>query len=207
MSFCVVVLLAASFAFAQGGDGRTESFDASNSVGPKTKMAKTTYRRPAKARPDSPKPGTLLMSVDQPLSDISLTRTDELSMQPQSITTNGPITRSLRAGNYQLRFRKYGYFEEMRNLNISPGEYRTVNVTMRPQMALLTVKTNLDDTEIDVERAGTFNKPLKRFLILPGIYQITLKRRGYVSKTITADLSIPGKEQSYYVVLEPMRID
>jgi hypothetical protein len=148
-----------------------------------------------------------VISVDETASDVYLARIDGFSMPPQSITTDGPISRSLDAGTYQLRVKKYGYFDETRNLDLSPGEYRKVNVTMRPQMALLTMKTNLSDAEIDVENIGTFTKPLKRHLVLPGTYHIALRRRGYVSQTVTADLSVAGKEQSIYVVLEPLRIE
>lgn len=201
----IIALLGSSSALAQGGDGRTESFETSSATRSRPKVAKVSYRK--RQNPVLPKPGTLVISVDETASDVYLARVDGFSMEPQSITTNGPISRSLEAGTYQLRVKKYGYFDETREFDLSPGEYRKVNVTMRPQMALLTLRTNLSDAEIDVENGGKFDKPLKRHLIKPGIYRITLRRRGYVSQTVNADLSLAGKEQSIYVVLEPLRID
>jgi hypothetical protein len=74
-------------------------------------------------------------------------------------------------------------------------------------MAILNVKANVADAEIEIENVGRFNKPLKKYLIKPGSYRIDLRRRGYLSQMINADLSIAGKEQSIYAVMEPLRID
>ena len=201
----VIALLVSSSLFAQGSDGRSE-FSISNSTRSKPKIAKASYRKPQKLVP--PKPGTLFISVNEAASSIYLTRTDDFSV-PASVlsNSNGSIVQSLDAGNYQLRIKKNGFFDEMRNVDLVPGETKRVNISLRPQMSMLTVKTNLGDAEIDVENAGKFNKPLKKHLVMPGLYRITLRRRGYVSQTITADLAIAGQERSIYVVLEPLRIE
>ena len=201
----VAALLTSLSAFAQGSDGRSE-FSISNSTRSRPKIAKVSYRKPQK--PGPPKPGALVITVNEPASNIYLTRTDDLSV-PASIlsNSNGSIVQSLDAGSYNLHIKKNGFFDELRNVDLVPGETKRVNVSLRPQMSLLTVKTNLGDAEIDVENAGKFNKPLKKHLVIPGLYRIALSRRGYVSQTITADLSIAGQERSIYVVLEPLRIE
>ncbi|MFL6466564.1 MAG: hypothetical protein ACJ72Z_01260, partial [Pyrinomonadaceae bacterium] len=99
------------------------------------------------------------------------------------------------------------FFDEVRSVELSAGSRRKIVMNVRPQMAVLTFKTNVPDAEIAIENEGRFTRPLKRYLIKPGKYRIGLKRRGYLSQTVTADLTIPGKEQNIFVVLEPLRID
>ena len=197
--------------FGQGGNGRTEAFDSAPRTRTKIRTAKVAFQRDIpKPKPVDPPPGRLVISVNETASSVYLTRIDDFSAGHfPVVTTNSSaaMTQFLDAGTYNLRIRKEGFFDETRNIEISPGERRKVHVSLRPQMALLTLKTNLPDAEIEVEKAGIFTKPLKRFMLLPGKYRINLKRRGYVSQSVTADLSIAGKEQNIYVVLEPLRID
>ena len=203
----VITLLASSFALAQGSEGRTESFVPATDTRSRTKIAKASFQRPSKPKPVSPKPGTLLITANETAISVDLSRSDDSPEPTLSITTNGPISRSLDAGQYDLNIKKYGFFDETRRIDLSPGEYRKVNVIMRPKMSPLTVKTNIVDAEIDVETVGKFTKPLKRYLVMPGIHHITVRRHGYVSQTLVADLSVAGKEHSIYIVLEPLRIE
>jgi hypothetical protein len=210
--FAVIAVLAwCTVSFGQGSEGRTESFDSTSRTRTRTRTPKISFQREiSKPKHVDPPPGKLLISVNEPAGCVYLTRTDDYSRgQIPVATTNSSaaITQILDAGSYNLRVKKEGYFDETRSIELSPGERRKVSVSMKPQMALLTLKTNLPDAEIEVERAGTFTKPIKRFMLLPGKYRINLKRRGYVSQTITADLMLAGKEQSFYVVLEPLRIE
>jgi hypothetical protein len=205
------VVASYSVAFGQGGDGRTESFVLTPRTRIKIRTAKAYFQRDIpKPKHVDPPPGKLVIVVNEAASSVYLTRTDDFSAGSIPVVrtnSSAAITQILDAGSYSLRVKKEGFFDETRNIELSPGERRKVSVSLRPQMALLTLKTNLADAEIEVERAGTFTKPLKRFMLLPGKYRINLKRRGYVSQTITADLMLAGKEQNYYVVLEPLRID
>jgi hypothetical protein len=211
------VLCAAAFALAtgigvsgQGSDGRTESFDSSSRTRTRNRISKTYQRDVQRPKHIDPPPGKLIIAVSEPASSVYLTRTDDLSSgQFPVLTTNSSaaITQILDAGSYDLRIKKEGFFDETRTIDLAPGGRRKINVSMKPQMALLTLQTNLTDAEIEIERAGTFTKPLKRYMLLPGKYRVNVKRRGYASQTVTADLSIAGKEQSIYVVLEPLRIE
>jgi hypothetical protein len=90
-------------------------------------------------------------------------------------------------------------------IDLEAGSRRKVVVNMRPQMAILNFKANVVDAEI--ENVGKFARPLKKYLMKPGLYRINLRRRGYLSQTVNADLSIAGKEQSIYAVMQPLRID
>jgi hypothetical protein len=212
-----VLLFIACFAMevsAQGADGRSNVGSATSAVRsspkkPKRRTARTfAAERPAPPKPVEPKRGRLVIVVNEPGSNIYLS---ESNSDPSLIqTTSFPQSqtgRMLTPGSYTLSVKKTGFFDEVRNVDLKPGGRRKLVINMRPQMALLTVRTNLADAAIDVENVGSFTKPIKRYLIKPGKYRIELRRRGYVTQTITADLSIAGKEQNIYAILQPLRID
>jgi hypothetical protein len=212
-----VLLFIACFAVeisAQGADGRSNTRSAPSAVRsspkkPKRITARTfAAERPAAPKPVEPKRGRLVIVVNEPGSNIYLS---ELNSNPSLIQTTllpqSQTGRMLTPGSYTLSVKKAGFFDEVRNVDLKPGGKRKIVINMRPQMALLTVRTNVGDAEIDIENVGNFTRPIKRYLIKPGRYRIDLRRRGYISQTITADLSIAGKEQNIYTVLQPLRID
>jgi hypothetical protein len=124
-------------------------------------------------------------------------------------TSNAPsaFARTLPVGNYKLLVKKPGYFDDTRVVDILPDRRRKIIVNMRPQMALLTVNTNLKDSEIEIGSVGKFTGSIKRYFVKPGSYSISVARRGYVTQTATVDLRTAGREQNLSIVLQPLRID
>ena len=217
IAVCVGVFLCGIVA-AQGGDGRSESPGKSNAPSsfvkrPKIRSPRVIPRQAvtrAKAGPAVPPTGRLSIVVNESASQIYLSTSSEtVNSQPIYVTSGGQslVVRMLPPGHYFLTVKKNGYFDERREVDLSGGDRRKLVVSMRPQFAVLSLKTNLPDAEIEIENAGKFNKPLKKYLIRPASYRVSLKRRGFVSQTVTADLRVPGREQSIYVVLQPLRID
>ncbi len=212
----IVLLCVAVTMVAQGGEGRSSNFRTptsaakSNTRG-KTRITAVRFNKAVRpSTPVIPQTGRLSIVVNESASRVYLTKSDEAAdSQPILVTSHSPssISRSLPPGRYNLRVSKSGYFDETRTIDLDAGSRRKIVVSMRPQMAILNFKANVADAEIEIENIGRFNKPLKKYLIKPGSYRINLRRRGYLSQTINADLSIAGKEQSIYAVMQPLRID
>jgi hypothetical protein len=216
--FTVLVSLVSSVAIiaaAQGGDGRSESarrLSAANDFVKRSKppASRNIYRRvETPPKPAIPKTARLAIVVNEGASRVYLTNAGLTAAEPIAETSRPQslIVRPVDPGRYTLVVKKPGFFDEVRSIDLGPGAKRKVVISLRPQMALLTLKANLADAEIDIENVGKFTKPLKKYFLKPGKYRITLKRRGFEPQTVTADLKTAGKEQNIYVVLKPIRID
>jgi hypothetical protein len=110
-------------------------------------------------------------------------------------------------GRYTLTVKKPGFFEEVRSVEVKARGKHRMTINLRPEMAILSLNSNIADAEIEIEGTGKFRGQVKKQLLKPDKYRIQIRRRGYESQTVTADLTVPGREQNFYVVLKPMRID
>lgn len=209
----IVLLCVAARATAQGGDGRSSIFRTPTPAAKSRKphITAATYKKTVPpSKPAALQTGRVSIVVNEATSRVYLTSgEDAADAQPILVTSRSPatISRSLPPGRYNLRVSKSGFFDETRTIDLEAGARRKIVVSMRPQMAILNFKANVADAEIEIENVGKFARPLKKYLIKPGSYRINLRRRGYLSQTVNADLSIAGKEQSIYAVMEPLRID
>jgi hypothetical protein len=212
MSLILFLTIAAT---AQGSDGRSQSAlrpSPSNEFVKRSKLraARTIYRR-VESPPKRvvPKIARLAVVVNESSSNVYLSDSGSMPAEPIAVTSRQQslVVRIVDPGRYTLLVKKLGFFDEVRSIDLRPGAKRKVVVSLRPQMALLTLRSNLADAEMDIENVATFTKPLKKYFLKPGRYRITLKRRGFESQTVTADLKTAGKEQNIYVVLKPLRID
>ena len=202
---------------AQGGGGRSETAERSLNVSrnltrraSKPRIFRASPKRLPSIPVSAPVDGTLALMVNEGGSEIHLSSVYGAGVSDQMITSpNAPsfIGRTLPPGNYSLLVKKLGFFDEVRNITIAPGKRRKVIVNLRPKLALLSVNTNVPDAQIEIERIGKFNRPLRKYRIKPGMYNLNVQRRGFISQTIPVDVKIPGQEQNITVVLQPLRID
>ena len=212
--FILCFLAFASDASAQGGDGRPENTPRKVPVKRSLKRVARAAPKPAPrivtpSKPAPPKPGTLAAVINESDSRVYLSSPSKPEPILVSVTTKqrSSYWRMLPPGRYVLTVKKPGFFDEVRAVDIAErGRYRLA-INLRPQMAILSLASNIADAEIEIERAGKFRGPLKKHLLKPGKYRIDLRRRGYLTQTVTADLTIPGREQNIYVVLKPLPID
>jgi hypothetical protein len=206
------ILLLAGSLFAQGGEGRSGSVATRTaSTGQRYVRRSKPIRRPV-VRDSEPviETGRLSIVVNEGGSRIFLSRPETgLETELTSGSSNAPslIVRTLPTGGYKILAKKEGYFDEIRNVDILPDKRRKVVLNLRPQMALLTVNTNLADSEIDISGLGKFAGSLKKQFVRPGVYRVAVQRRGYVSQTATVELKSAGREQNISIVLQPLRID
>ena len=214
---CVIAFLS-THAEAQGADGRTEALPRAVTV---RKQIRKTVKSPARIAktiqsPSKPSPkllapdlGTLSAVINESGSQVYLSSTASPDASLVFVTQRrqSSFWRMLPPGRYNLTIKKPGFFNEVRSLDISPRGRHRLTINLRPEMAMLTITSSVADAEIEVERIGKFQGSLKKHLLKPGRYRVSVKRRGFVSETITADLAVPGKEQKIYVVLNPLRID
>jgi PEGA domain-containing protein len=212
----LLLLLSANDLSAQGGGGRSETAEkpvpgSKNLLRrPPKRIYRASLKRPPIILAPAPVEGTITLLVNEGGSEIHLSSVNAAESSGQIITApNAPslIARTLPAGNYSLLVKKPGFFDEARSVTITPGKRRKVIVNLRPKLAILSVNTNIADAQIEIEKIGQFNRPLRKYRIKPGTYNINVQRRGFISQTIPVDLKIPGQEQNITVVLQPLRID
>ena len=213
VSAALFAAFAPAFAFAQGGDGRPgaahkKATNTRAGYRPKVKRAAPKIE-PQPVKPVVPPLGTLSAVINESDSRVYLSVPANRDSSLVLVTPRRRSTfwRMLPPGRYALTVKKPGFFDEIRSVDVEPRGRHRLTIDLRPQMAILSVSTNLADAEIDIQNVGKFNGGLKKLLIDPGRYKINLKRRGYVSQTVTADLSVAGEEQNIYAVLQPLRID
>ncbi len=217
----LAVLLAALLAvlipggtYGQGGDGRSSSpsVTAPAKARPAPRRAVRTRVPRPRAAAEAPivRTGGLAVFVNERGSEVFLSRTDSTDAGQSKFALSGGrplVLTSLEAGNYALTVKKYGFKDELRHVAIAPGKRRSVRVNLLPKLSVLTVATNVGDADIEIERVGKFKGALRKYPVKPGIYRIAVKRRGYEPQTVTADLLLPGREQTVEVVLQPLRVD
>lgn len=199
--------LGAGEADAQGGDGRTDSVIV-RTTGALRRSSRVQRARKIKVERPVAAAGRIAVIVNESGSEILLSASSE---SPQLIaTTSRPSTLVLRSaapGSYTVVVRKPGYFEEKRIIALEAGKRRTVRIDLRPRLSMLSVSTNVADAEIEIESVGRFKPPLTKFLVNPGVYPMSVKRRGYISQQISLNLKTPGSSHSVAIVLKPLRID
>ena len=211
---CFLALASINEAAAQGGDGRPDDSPRKTSTRKSfKKFARATKQQTFRAipppQPARPKLGSLSAVINESDSRVYLSSTasSEPSLVLVTPRRQSAFWRMLPPGRYVLTVKKTGYFDEVRTVDMGHGGRQRLAISLRPQMAFLTLNSNVADADVEIERAGTFLGPLKKHLLKPGKYRLELRRRGYVSQTVTADLSVPGKEQNIYVVLKPLQIE
>lgn len=100
------------------------------------------------------------------------------------------------AGRHSLLVRREGYREERRQIDVNPGQTLTLTVSLEVRKGVLSVRPNVDGSAIelrDVKRdqlVGSYAGAIDHIEFLPGEYEITISKPGYV--TATRSISISG---------------
>jgi hypothetical protein len=205
--------LAPVFVFAQGGDGRPTA-PVQQKVAKIRSLPRAKVRRIATVelkpvKPPAPVLGTLSAAINEADSRVYLSSptNPDASLVYVSPRRQSVYWRMLPPGRYSLTVKKPGFHEEVRTVDVAARGRHWLSINLRPEMAFLTVNTNLSDAEIEIEKVGKFRGGLKKYLLKPGRYTIRLARRGYAPQTMNADLSVAGKEQNIYAVLQALPIE
>lgn len=213
-----VVLMLPGTSLSQGGGGRSASTNrtAAKSKPIKRKLSIHRVARPVRVRPTvvrSKTPvntGSLAVFVSERASQVTLSRIDGI---PGLVSTfASPVTaplalRMLPAASYKLTVKKPGFYDAERVVIVTAGRRKKVLVSLRPKMSYLTVNSNVADAEIEIENLGKFNRPLRKYPVKPGLYRISVKRKGFKPQTAMADLRTAGSERNISLVLDPVPID
>lgn len=202
---------------AQGGEGR--SAKAAGSPARTGTRPRRRSRPPVARRITVPEPapaatpvrtGSLALIVSERGSQVFLSRIDGNTPAVSAYTplnSRPLVMRGLEPGTYKLQIKKYGFSEELRNVSIASGKRRLVRVNLLPKMSVLSISSNVNDADIEIEKVAKFNRPVKQLRVRPGVYRINVRRRGYVPQTTTVDLKLPGKVQDLKFVLQPLPVD
>jgi len=200
-------------AYAQGGDGRSDS--ARLPASPERRSSRTAPRnlKTTRVSPPAvplPETGRVTISVSEGNSRLQLFREgSESPIETIDLPTRSTslIVRKLDVGSYTIAVKKAGFHDVKRSLDVVKNQGRRVSIDLRPQMAILSVSSNVADAKISVSNVGDFDGQLEKAFVRPGKYGIKVSRRGYISREFNVDLKTAGLEERLNVILEPSPID
>lgn len=113
------------------------------------------------------------------------TATVKIDGQPQPVE-DGSVIVLLKLGEHTWQAEAVGYASDSGTFRITPTDKTNVSVQLKSQKATLTVNTVADATVyINGRQQGSGNRTLE---LLPGIYNVELRRQGYKPYTQTVEL-------------------
>jgi len=211
VAFCLAAA-AVSCAYAQGGDGRSNTvrLPASADDRRSSRQSRRSLDISRISTPKIPLPemGRLAIKVSEGDSQLQIFRdgaTIETINLPERSTSL--IVRKLDVGSYTIAAKKPGFHDETRTVEIEKNRGRRVSIDLRPKMAILSVASNVPDAKISIDGLGDFDRRVEKAFVKPGKYRIKVSRRGYLSREMTVDLKTPGREERLNVIIEPLRVD
>jgi hypothetical protein len=207
-----LISAAAGTAFAQGGSGGGKS-EPSPSV---RRSMPRRYSRPIARRvprvyiPPAPRVGSLVVSVNEPGSEIVISDANGIVVNRKAgdVANDSPAIRvgALPLGSYRIVVRKPGFFDERRTVKVLGGRATTSSISMRPSAAYLTVIVpNVRDATLTLGSAD-FVGALRRHPVQPGTYKLTVKRNGYIPESRNVRIGARGNEYTEIVSLKLMSI-
>lgn len=209
-TIAAILLLAGSAATgaAQGGGGRSDSVRTPNER--RTRSSTRIFRTDRNSSPKIrlPATGRVTIRVNEGSSKVRIFRDgnpiETIDLPDRSTSL---IIRNLEVGSYTVTAAKAGFHEESREIEVEKNESRRVSIDLRPMMAVLSVASNVPDAKISIDKFGEFESAVRKALVRPDRYKVTVSRRGYVSRTIEVVLKAAGSEEIVNVILDPLRID
>lgn len=206
----ILLVTPAASIFAQGGGGRSDSVRTPSASDRNSRPTKRPLRTNRNSTPKVPLPetGRVTIRVNEGSSLVQIFR-DGTAVETIDVPARSTslIIRTLDVGSYTIAAKKPGFHDESRDIDIEKNQGRRVSIDLRPKMAVLSVASNVPDAKISIAKLGEFQRPVEKALVKPGIYKITVSRRGYVSRTIDVDLKTASSEEILNIILEPLRID
>jgi tetratricopeptide (TPR) repeat protein len=204
-----------SFMFAQDADPEARSRSSRKVVGPKVTKSrpKTTTKtivvlpsrqvtatnvlkskRPVSRRPQ-PKESTLDVSVNEGQTLIEIFSPQSgTEINISSSVTDGPDQtisfNPLDAGEYIVKISKSGYSTETKRVSLTRGKSSQVSLTLHAANGWLTVNSDADDAQIEINGIGTYAGKIENLPLSPRIYQISAVRDGYEPVSAVADIHV-----------------
>lgn len=169
--------------------------------------------------PNAPKPNTpkvsytsLSISVSEPESEIFIAdRNGNIFKDIESAfndETGAPLViDDVERGTYTLTIRKDGFIEEKKQITVRAGKTNSFKITLRPAMAFLTVSTNVDGANIEIENIGEFENRIDNYPLEPGNYRLRVYKNGYETETREVSLNAVGARQNLPINLRPFPIE
>ncbi|ASJ03528.1 hypothetical protein A3L09_09810 [Thermococcus profundus] len=115
-----------------------------------------------------------------------------------------PLSLSLNPGTYRIDLSKEGYWSYSTTITITPGSAPTINVTLTPKPATLTILSEPSGTSVYIDGSYKGATPLTLNLT-HGIHELRLEKDGYkgVQEALTLN---PGESRSLDLKLEPLPV-
>jgi hypothetical protein len=217
--FVICFILAASFfAFAQTDDSgvsKQKLPPKSSRINlPKPQQKKQPIVRKKEIRKSSPGAtktpkvlyAGLTISVNKPNSEIFMADgNDNVFVDAESYVTDeygSPLQYDeFPVGTYTLTIRKYGFFDDKRQITVIGGRTNNFTIELRPKLAFLSVSTNVDGANIVIENVGEFENQISDYPLAPGTYRLSVSKNGYKSETREVVLNKVGEQKNLVINL------
>ncbi|WP_169302025.1 PEGA domain-containing protein [Thermococcus gammatolerans] len=112
-----------------------------------------------------------------------------------------PLHLTIKPGTYNLRVSKEDHGEYTTTFMLQPNETKTLNITLTPNYAHLTIKSDPPGASIYINETYKGKTPLTVDLMM-GTYSIKLSKEGYQDYTLKVTLS-PGESKTLSPSLTP----
>jgi hypothetical protein len=220
--FFSLTILFSGFVFAQGEDAGVKKTTTTSKKKPvqSTKQKKsnvstgsktTSSKKSNKTQATKALFANLTISVSEPNSEVFLSNSKGNVLERDSILIgegNTPLViDELSAGKYSLTVRKYGYFDETREITLTAGKPGTIFVTLRPSGVLVSITSDIPGANIEIENVAEFDSIVENLLLKPGNYRVNIYKDGYKTFAREITLNVGGKETSVEAALEPLEVE
>lgn len=112
----------------------------------------------------------------------------------------------LESGDYVVRVKKNGFYEETKRISLKGRKSINVNVELRPATGFLTVISHTEGTEVEIKGVGNFTKKVEDFALAPNKYEIYITKDGYETSVQIADVRL-GQTTLVSATLQPVSFD
>lgn len=109
----------------------------------------------------------------------------------------------LKPGNYVIRVRKNGFYEESKSVNLKGGKPVSVNIDLKPSAGFITITGDTEGTEVEVKGVGIFTGKIEELVLAPQKYEVMVTKDGFETSTQIADIRL-GQTTIVSITLQPV---
>lgn len=176
------------------------------SVKPSAKKTNAEAKNTISAKRPKITTGDIEVRADRENSIVTISRLEngiETEIATKIINNAGEIISflSLDAGEYIVKIRKRGFFDDKKNVVLKAGKNTPLSFSLKPSAGNLNVSTNVDDAKIEIKNIGNFSGEFADLVPAPQTYEISVSADGYEPVTLPVSVN-PGQEMPVKVTLK-----
>ena len=162
--------------------GANKKSDGKNQkVANQSKPSKNSVQPP---KPNKPTTANLALTVNESGSNVEINRFEKgntVYVESADSGASGDALQfeSLRPGDYLIKIRKNGFYEQQLKVTLRAGKTADLTATLKPSVGFLVVASDADDAEIEIKNFGKYAGEIKNLALVPQQYEISISAEGY----------------------------